>query len=664
MVKHNIYLCQVNNRFGKEVFLPYSVGAIQAYCQQFDQVTRNFEFKEFIYLREEPGKIANRLNHPKIVGISCYIWNWQFSKALAKNIKSLHNDCLIIMGGPQVPNRSNDFFYKNPFVDILVHNEGEISFYEVLEEFLQESPDYTKIPGLSVKIKNNRCYKSQNRERNEDMTAFPSPYLIGVFDDLMKKPYKWNACHETNRGCPYSCTYCDWGSAVFSKVTTFEDERLGEELEWFGKHKIEILYNCDANYGMLKRDYQFTQKLADVKRRFGFPVQFRPTYAKNSNVKIFEMVKILNSVGLQKGVTLSMQSMNDECLGKVRRKNIKIENLEKFLNLYRLENIPTYTEMIIGLPGETYDTFKAGIDKLFKSGQHEGLHIYLFILLPNSEISKPRYIKEHGLKYIKTPMLLAHAAPNQDKIQEYFNIVVETNDLPAADWKKCFLFSWVVQCFHCLNLTQYLALFFQTEFNLAYDHFYESLLEFARNNPGTLIGQQYLFTNNVLKKVLIGEHVEIIVPQFGQMTWEVEEASFLNLIYEKDKLYIEIADFLSKIINENKLKIEEDLLSGLVGFQKNMVVDPLSPQRFAFNMSFDFINYFNNAYWGNRIPLDKRELKVILEKEREYIDNLETYALEIVRYGRKSNKLHHKKIVINNKKERTVRASVIENIVI
>ena len=53
--------------------------------------------------------------------------------------------------------------------------------------------------------------------------------------------------------------FCDWGSAVFTKVRPLSDERLNAELKWFGKNQIELLYNCDANYGPLDRDLSLTQ---------------------------------------------------------------------------------------------------------------------------------------------------------------------------------------------------------------------------------------------------------------------------------------------------------------------------------------------------------------------------------------------------------------------
>ena len=646
MSKYNIYLCQVNNRFGDEVFLPYSVGVIQSYCQQFDVINEFFSFKGFIYLKEDIKKLVDKLDNPNIIGLSCFVWNWEYNKALAKSIKIYYPNCLIVMWGPHIPHDSYSFFQKHPYVDIIVHGEGEITFYDILCEYLETTPDYTKILGISVKVDGFNCFKTREREGFINFKELPSPYLQGIFDDLIRIPNKWNACHETNRGCPYSCAFCSWGSMNYRKLQEFPIGRLEEELEWFGKNKIEVLYNCDSNYGILKRDYNITQKLVEVKRKYDFPTQFRPTFAKNNNQDVFEIAKLLNEAKFQKGVTLSMQSMNEECLKNIKRKNIRTDSFQNLINLYRHEKISTYTEIIMGLPGETYKTFKKGIAKLFQLGQHEGCYIYMCQLLPNSEMANSDYIKEFNIKTVKMPMLLAYTTPEKDNLGEFFDIVVETKSLSVEDWKKSFIFAWATQCFHCMNLTQYLAIFMWNEFKIDFDDFYESIIEFAIKYPHTLVGKQYLLVRNIIEKWLDGESIDLTVKQFGETTWNAEEASFLNIVSNKDIFYLEVEKIMIYLIKTKNLFIQKELLNDLINYQKNMLVDPFTPAFFSMDLKYNLPEYFDNSYFGIQIPLEKKDCHVTFTKDHEYTNNLKSYSLEVVRYGRKSNKLHHKKRVM------------------
>jgi len=643
----NVALAQVNYKFGNNVFLPHSVGLIRAYCETIPEIVDNFNFLDFVYLREDPSQVAQQLDSPNIIGISCYMWNWEWSKSLAKNIKALHPDCLVVLGGPQVPVKSQDFFEKHLYADVLVHYEGELIFADILLEHLKEEPDYTTIPGVSVRLKGNRCFQTPSRERTVDLNSLPSPYVAGCFDYLMGQPYDFHASQETHRGCPYSCTFCDWGSAVFTKVRPFGDERLQMELEWFGKNQIELLYNCDANYGLLRRDLSLTQQMVDTKKTFGFPKQFRAAYAKNSNLKVFEIAKLLNDAGMNKGVTLSFQSLDDRTLEAIKRTNIKVENLQELIGLYRSEGIATYTELIMGLPGETYESFAEGIEQMLEAGQHEGLNIYVCIVIPNSELADPAYIAQHGIRSVTTPVLLQHSSPSEDPLVEYNDIVVETNSLPEDDFKRVFLYSWVVQACHCLGLTQYVALYARYQFGLSFKLFYERLLEFSEQNPQTLLGQEFQQVSSIVEEAVTGGNWGLVVPRFGKIIWPTEEATFLNVVCDKERFYAEITQFLRALISEHGDNLEDDQLRGLLTYQKNMIIDPFTPPALTFDLDYDFHEFFEAAHLGSSRELRKRATRLTITPEHTFQGDLELYARTIVWYGRKANKFRHTNVRVD-----------------
>ena len=69
----------------------------------------------------------------------------------------------------------------------------------------------------------------------------------------------WIGLWETNRGCPFQCTFCDWGSATASKVSRFEMDRLEREIKWMAEKKIKYIFVCDANFGIQKRDIEIAK---------------------------------------------------------------------------------------------------------------------------------------------------------------------------------------------------------------------------------------------------------------------------------------------------------------------------------------------------------------------------------------------------------------------
>ncbi len=136
-------------------------------------------------------------------------------------------------------------------MDICVKQEGEIAFKRILEEHLKETPNYTSIPGLLIND-NGKTILTGSSPRIDDLDVIPSPYLSGIFDKLMSKypEVRWNATLETNRGCPYACTFCDWGSLTYNKVKVFNLERVFDELEWIAQKGIDFVSFTDANFGI------------------------------------------------------------------------------------------------------------------------------------------------------------------------------------------------------------------------------------------------------------------------------------------------------------------------------------------------------------------------------------------------------------------------------
>ena len=73
--------------------------------------------------------------------------------------------------------------------------------------------------------------RSGDRDRITDVDDIPSPYLNGMLD-AYGEAVEGTAIIETNRGCPYGCTFCDWGSATLSRIRKFDLDRVFAELEW------------------------------------------------------------------------------------------------------------------------------------------------------------------------------------------------------------------------------------------------------------------------------------------------------------------------------------------------------------------------------------------------------------------------------------------------
>ena len=129
---------------------------------------------------------------------------------------------------------------------------------------------------------------------------------------------------ETNRGCPFRCGFCYWGAANNDQVYKFDEQRVRDEISWLSQNEVPVLHIADANWGMLKRDVALSKHITDCKADNLFPLAVIFAAAKNSPARVTETTSIFTDAGLINTQPISMQSLDDNTLDAVDRKNIKL----------------------------------------------------------------------------------------------------------------------------------------------------------------------------------------------------------------------------------------------------------------------------------------------------------------------------------------------------
>ena len=490
MNKKNIYFSQVNYSTGsgkfKGYWFPYSVATIWAYVQQFEWVTDNFQLQELLFKRETPEELLDRIEEPHIFCFSNYVWNYEYNKKVAEAVKKRYPNCLISFGGPQVTKfpKEKKFFENHPYVDTISLGEGERNFLRVLEDY-----------------QNNSVKQIYTFDRLEELD-FPSPYGLGLFEKMIKDNpgYQWNAVLETNRGCPFKCTFCDWGSLTYSKLKKFNLERVFEDLEWMGKNKIGYGIIADANFGCFKeRDMYITEKMVEVQKKYGYPETVDASWYKNLTKEVIDIVKKFVENGFNRGFSLSLQSMNEETLESIERANMKLNKFNEILDLCNEQQIPSYTELILGLPHETKETWMSGICKLVEAGQHNSIESWLTQMLENSQLNQER--DEHEFD---TVFLENYYTSQEDFVEEKAEIVRGTKYMPFKHLVDSWMFSWLITNLHIYGWTQIYSIFLRKNKEVTYEQFYKRLLDKVISDD-SIIGKEYRKTKERITHYLKGK---------------------------------------------------------------------------------------------------------------------------------------------------------------
>ena len=605
-MKKKLYFVEVDSvysNFEKKLKLPYSTGLIWSYCLQNQEIKNNYELSDWICYRDDIDEVFDKIENPSIVGFSCFTWNWKFNKILAQKIKDKYPNCLIVFGGKEPPNEQwllqNPEWYKDyPYLDIIVHGEGELTFEEILLETLKDKPDYTTIEGCSI-INKNSYITTLSRQRITDLRESPSPYLDGLFDDIYEKYKKegfiFSAVLESARGCPYSCTFCEIGDSYFTKVNQQPLEQLFSEIEWIGLHGIDYIDDANSNFGLYyDRDMEIAKFLVQCNEKYDNPQTYRVDWAKSKAEKLFNIAKVLHSVGLHRGMTLALQSMNEPTLKSIKRKNLVDDSdMKRITKLYEDAGISTYVEIILGLPDETLESFKQGLCKILELGEHNYVGMYVLSALRNTPFGDKNYIKKHGIKTKRILAPIARWVEPSDKIYEEVDLVIEHNKLTTPEWVDMYLFSWIVSTCHHMGFTQYISRFFREHNDVEYEEFYKKLFRYAFDNPMSIIGQELIETKNHITKIITEPTPKTLwgrtIKEFGNFQGEKEEVSALVFIKNKNKFYKEFSLFL-----KSNFDIDIQVLNSLINFQKINMVDPTNYYPMQTNTLYNFTEVIHN----------------------------------------------------------------------
>ncbi len=631
-----IGLVQINNSFSGQNYLPYSIACLQSYAEKMVP-PGEFSFLPLVYKRIPTFEVVNRMKDADVIGFSTYVWNAQISLEAAKRLKALRPDALIIFGGPHVPDHAESFLRENPFIDLVVHNEGERTFVEILKRL--PGRDWSELRGVAFLDANGTFVRGAAVVRMNNLEELPSPFLNGVFDSLIKDnpDEQWIGLWETNRGCPFQCTFCDWGSATAGKVTKFEFDRLTGELSWFGQHDIKYIFVCDANFGIQKRDVEIAQAVAEIRERTGFPHGFSVQNTKNATERAYQTQKILADAKLNKGVALSMQSLDPTTLKNIKRDNISLETYFELARRFTSDNVETYSDLILGLPGETHDSFRNGVDKLIRLGQHNRIQFNNLTILPNAEMGHPAYLEKFEMKTVRSEIINIHGTREEleDDVPEVQDLVYSTYSLPPEEWRKTRIFGWMAAFLHFDKLLQ-LPLMIACELGgLSYRDVIDAFLEAPKDEYPVIHSVAAFFESEALSMQNGGPEYVYSKEWLG-IFWPADEYMFIQLTADKkmQAFYEEASRLLPGMIKQ-PWPLVEGAVHQAIKLNAALISQPFVRDDITVDTTYNILEFCDGLRKGKPVALVEQPSRVFIERSKSHYDDLLNWCREVVWWGNK-----------------------------
>ena len=404
------------------------------------------------HVRRPPDTVASELTAADVLGVSLYTWNERYALDVARRAKRLKPDLFIVAGGPSAPRRPDDaraFMERHPEVDVLVAGEGEQVFVEILR-VLRHGGTLDGLSGVATRIRSaarSEAITSEtitvrprgSRMLHADFLAAGSPYLDGTFDELLRSaaPPVQAAVFETNRGCPFACTFCDWGQATESRVHELPIERVEAELRWAAERHIPYVYIIDANFGIRPRDLDIARYLGHLRAKHLHPqfVYFHLT--KNATERNLATVETLRAAGIGTHVSLSMQDFDATVLRAIERDNIRPERALALRARAHEQGIPTTNELLLGLPAQTLASFRTSVARAITPFPGDSFALYTTRILVNAPMAAPAYRARWGLVTRSVPSVSREPA-DEPFVIEREEVVVGSSTMSVDEWRSAF----------------------------------------------------------------------------------------------------------------------------------------------------------------------------------------------------------------------------------
>ncbi|MBS5885882.1 MAG: B12-binding domain-containing radical SAM protein [Clostridium sp.] len=536
-----ILLTAINSKF---VHSNLAVRYLRAFTKDMNYECKIREFS----INDRDEKILEEIikERPNVVAFSTYIWNIEMIKRLSNLIKLVDEDIEILYGGPEVSYDSQNIL-KELNGEYIIEGEGEKTYREFVEYKLGER-EINSIRSLYYKVDGEVISNGKRPLMNMNELIFPYEEDENLDNKIVY--------YEASRGCPFNCKYCL--SSTTHGVRFLDIDRVKQELKYFIDKEVRLVkfvdrtFNCNHKFTMAIWEFLINQ---DTKTQFHFEIS--ADILKKSELELLRKAP-KDRFQFEVGV----QTTNDDVLNRINRFVNFSDIKEKVEELIQIRNIKQHLDLIAGLPGEDYNSFKNSFNDVY-SIRPEEIQLGFLKLLRGSSMREEA--EEYGMKYSPYP-------PYE---------ILKTKDISYDELIKLKKVEEMVDKYYNSqkfdNIIKYLVNKFDTPFDFYYTlgTYFDSKGYFDRNIGNSEYYRVFLDfnmeilkgDNSILKEILKFDYLRFNkkrgMPEFIQRNLDKDEELKIKDqfkgIYSFKDYHLEIFDInISKFIKNSTVVKEKD----------------------------------------------------------------------------------------------------------
>lgn len=397
----------------------------------------------FVY----PEKLLDAIvrEPPDVLMLTNYVWNEALSHYFFRQARARNPEVLTVMGGPNIslePERQIAFVDRHPHLDVYALGEGDFLAHEIVRTFMDAGLSRRRLgqaglPSCVYRDGDGKPTVGEVQPRHKVVEEIPSPWLSGIQDEFFDG--RLAPMIETNRGCPFTCTFCVQGTKYYSKIHNFPVERIKEEIGYIARRikdrspHMGTLRIADSNYGMYERDVEISAHIGAMQRAYGWPTFIDATTGKNKPERIIKSVEQVSGALV---LYQAVQSLDEDVLRKVKRQAIKLDAYKALEVHMRGRGLRSNSDLILGLPGESLESHLRGLHALLDSNINQ-MHNFQAMMLKGAEMEmvESRTLFKFDTRFRVLPK--NYGVYGDEKVFDVEEIIVATDTLPFADYLTC-----------------------------------------------------------------------------------------------------------------------------------------------------------------------------------------------------------------------------------